>query len=225
MSPLICRPSEARYTYRSVYSKYTDRYTADRVTQVTITGARERLLEAAAQLTYLNGIDVTGVDAIAKQAGVTKRTLYQHFRSKDELVAAALQARDEPTIAGLRAAIDHHISRGLRPVEALFAVLTLTFAIPGFRGCAFLNAGLEMHADDHLVRPVTRSHTDARRNLIADLVHAEGIDDERVTDAVTLLVEGTLAAGAARRDTDLVGRAAQSAEHILSLARATPPPP
>ncbi|MFT8180979.1 helix-turn-helix domain-containing protein, partial [Mycobacteroides chelonae] len=70
---------------------------------MTITGARERLLEAAAQLTYLNGIDVTGVDAIAKQAGVTKRTLYQHFRSKDELVAAALQARDEPTIAGLRA--------------------------------------------------------------------------------------------------------------------------
>ncbi|TDZ93097.1 putative transcriptional regulator [Mycobacteroides salmoniphilum] len=190
--------------------------------QVTVTGARERLLEAAAQLTYLNGIDVTGVDAIAKEAGVTKRTLYQHFRSKEELVAAALQARDEPTIAGLRAAIDHHISRGLRPVEALFAVLTLTFAIPGFRGCAFLNAGLEMHADDHLVRPVTRSHTDARRNLIADLVRAEGIDDEWVTDAVTLLVEGTLAAGAARRDTDLVGRAAQSAEHILTLARATP---
>jgi AcrR family transcriptional regulator len=195
------------------------------VTQVTITGARERLLEAAAQLTYLNGIDVTGVDAIAKQAGVTKRTLYQHFRSKEELVAAALQARDEPTIAGLRAAIDHHISRGMRPVEALFAVLTQTFAIPGFRGCAFLNAGLEMHADDHLVRPVTRSHTDARRSLIADLVRAEGIDDEWVTDAVTLLVEGTLAAGTARRDTDLVGRAAQSAEHILSLARVTPPQP
>jgi AcrR family transcriptional regulator len=186
----------------------------------TIPAARARLLEAAAQLTYMCGIDATGVDAIAKEARVTKRTLYQHFRSKDELVAAALAARDEPTIAGLRAAVDRRISRGAGPIAALFSVLTRTFADPAFRGCAFLNAGLEMHADDHPVRPVTRSHTDARRDLVADLVRAEGINDDLTADAIALLVEGAFAAGAARRDTTVVKRAAHAAERVLSLARA-----
>jgi AcrR family transcriptional regulator len=182
--------------------------------------ARARLLQAAAQLTYTYGIDTTGVDAIAKEAGVTKRTLYQHFRSKDELVAAALQACDEQTIAGLRAAVDRRISRGARPIAALFSVLTRTFADPAFRGCAFLNAGLEMHADDHPVRLVVRSHTDARRDVVADLVRAEGIDDDLTADAIALLVEGAFAAGAARRDTTVVKRAAHAAERVLSLARA-----
>jgi AcrR family transcriptional regulator len=182
--------------------------------------ARARLLQAAAQLTYTYGIDTTGVDAIAKEAGVTKRTLYQHFRSKDELVAAALQACDEQTIAGLRAAVDRRISRGARPIAALFSVLTRTFADPAFRGCAFLNAGLEMHADDHPVRSVVRSHTDARRDVVADLVRAEGIDDDLTADAIALLVEGAFAAGAARRDTTVVKRAAHAAERVLSLARA-----
>lgn len=186
------------------------------------TGARARLLESAAQLIYVNGIGATGVDAIADHAGVTKRTLYQHFRSKDELVAAALSARDEPTISGMREAIDGLVAAGRRPVEALFAVLTHTFALRGFRGCAFLNAGLEMRADDHPVRSVTRSHTDARRSLVGDLVRAEGVDDEWVADAITLLVDGALAAGAARRDNALVTKAANSAEHILSLTRPRP---
>jgi AcrR family transcriptional regulator len=186
----------------------------------TIPAARARLLQAAAQLTYTYGIDATGVDAIAKEARVTKRTLYQHFRSKDELVAAALQGRDEPTIAGLRAAVDRRISRGARPIAALFTVLTRTFADPAFRGCAFLNAGLEMHADDHPVRPVTRSHTDARRDLVADLVRDEGIDDDLTADAIALLVEGAFAASAARRDTTVVKRAAHAAERVLFLARA-----
>ena len=188
----------------------------------TTLGARERLLQAAAELTYTNGIDATGVDAIAKQAGVTKRTLYQHFRSKDELVAAALQALDQPTITGLRAAVDRRTSRGSRPIEALFTVLTRTFTDAAFRGCAFLNAGLEMHADDHPVRPVIRSHTDARRNLVSDLVRAEGIHDEWAAEAITLLIEGAFAAGAARRDLAVIKRAAHAAERVLSLARATP---
>jgi AcrR family transcriptional regulator len=182
---------------------------------------RERLLRAAAELTYTNGIDATGVDAIVNEAGVTKRTLYQHFRSKDELVAAALQARDESTIAGLRAAVDRSIARGAGPIAALFAVLTRTFADPAFRGCAFLNAGLEMHDEDHPVRPVVRSHTDARRALIADLVRAEGVDDDSTADAVALLVEGAFAVGAARRESAAIKRAARAAQRVIALARAS----
>jgi len=180
--------------------------------------ARDRLLRAAAELTYANGIDATGVDAIANAASVTKRTLYQHFRSKDALIAAALQARDEPTIAGLRAAVERRVARGARPVAALFAVLSRTFAGPDFRGCAFLNAGLEMHAEAHPVREIVRSHTDARRALIADLVHAEGVDDDAAIDAIALIVEGAFALGASRREPATAKRAARAAERVLDLA-------
>ena len=120
--------------------------------------ARERLLRATAELTYADGITATGVDAIARNAGVTKRTLYQHFASKEELVGAALAARDEPTMALLRAAVERRIAKGSTPVAALFAVLERAFADPAFRGCAFLNAGLEMRSGEHPVHPEQPVH-------------------------------------------------------------------
>lgn len=125
--------------------------------------ARDRLLDATAELIYAHGIEATGVDAIARAAGVTKRTLYQHFWSKDELVAGAVAMLDEPSMMRLRAAVRRRVDRGERPVTALFDVLARTFAEPAFQGCAFLNAGLEMREVDHPVRPTVRSHTDARR--------------------------------------------------------------
>jgi AcrR family transcriptional regulator len=181
--------------------------------------ARERLLRAAAELTYQDGIEATGVDAIAARAGVTKRTLYQHFRSKDELVGAALAGADESTIAQLRAAIDRRIAKGARPVPALFAVLERTFAQSTFRGCAFINAGLEMRDPQHQVRPAVRSHTDARRALIGELVQAEGVTDERTIDAIALIVEGAFATGAARHDPAAARRGARAAEQVLKNAR------
>src|SRR4051812_32521960 len=118
--------------------------------------ARERLLTATALLTYSGGIEATGVDAIARTAGVTKRTLYQHFRSKDELVGASLELRDGPAIESLRAAIDRRIARGVAPVDALFRTLGRLFESEGYRGCAFVNATLEVADPGHPVHPVAR---------------------------------------------------------------------
>ena len=180
--------------------------------------ARERLLRATAELTYAGGIEATGVDAIATLAGVTKRTLYQHFRSKDELVGAALAAADAPAITSLRAAVERRTAKGARPVAALFAVLERLFSQRSYQGCAFLNAGLEMHDPDHPVHAAVRSHTDARRALVAELVAAEGIHDEQAIDAVWLLVEGAFAASASRRDPSIAARAGRAAERLLGGA-------
>ena len=59
---------------------------------------RERIVAAAARLFYNEGIRAASVDAIAEKAGITKKTLYYHFRSKDELIAAYLASRDQPTL-------------------------------------------------------------------------------------------------------------------------------
>jgi hypothetical protein len=75
-----------------------------------------------------------------------------------------------------------------------------------------------MRDDENPVRPVVRSHTDARHNLVAGLVRAEGVDQKWAADAIAPLVEGAFAAGAARRDTAAVKRAARAAERVLSLA-------
>jgi AcrR family transcriptional regulator len=181
--------------------------------------ARERLLRATADLIYAGGIEATGVDAIAAHAGVTKRTLYQHFRSKDELVGAALAAADGASIASLRAAVQRRVAKGDRPVAALFGYLGRLTALPGFYGCAFVNAGLEMHEADHPVRAAVRSHTDARRALVAELVRAEGVEDETTIDAICLLVEGSFALSASRRDPSVAPRAARVAERLMRDSR------
>ena len=60
---------------------------------------RDRILDAANRLFYGEGIRSVSVDAVAEKAGVTKRTLYYHFKSKDELIAAYLESRDQPNLA------------------------------------------------------------------------------------------------------------------------------
>lgn len=183
--------------------------------------ARERLLRATAELTYAAGIEATGVDAIAKQAGVTKRTLYQHFRSKAELVGAALAASDGAVLASLRASVERRMAKGERPVAALFAVMSRMFGQPAYRGCAFVNAGLEMRELDHPARAAVRLHTDGRRDLVAELVHAEGIDDEATIEVIVLLVEGAFALSASRREPAVADRAAAAAQSVLSAGRNT----
>lgn len=177
--------------------------------------ARERLLRATAELTYAGGIEATGVDAIARAAGVTKRTLYQHFRSKDELVGAALALRDAPALEGLRAAVERRVARGDRPVDALFAVLGRVFAAEGYRGCAFVNASLEVADAAHPVHAVTRSQLSGRAALVADLCRAEGVVEPSVIEGVRLLVEGAFVLSAAGGDPEAAARAGLAARRLV----------
>src|SRR5882724_1808565 len=105
--------------------------------------ARRRILEAAERLFYDEGIRAVGVDAVAEAAGVTKRTLYYHFESKEELVAAYLDARDEMTLNSLR---ETPSDRGKRPGDRILGVFDFVerwSATSGYRGCPFNNAVAE----------------------------------------------------------------------------------
>ena len=183
----------------------------------TKASARERLLAAAAELTYLGGISATGVDAIANAAGVTKRTLYQHFRSKDELVAASLQWRDTPALDALRRASLKRAQRdSCLPVIALFDAIGAVLRGPGIRGCAFLNASLELSDLDHPARQSARAHLDARRGLIGELLAASDVDqDPELIDELVLLVDGTFAVAASRRDPTAAQSARRAAARLI----------
>lgn len=112
--------------------------------------ARDRLLKAAADLFYVDGVSATGIDAITARAGVAKMSLYNNFTSKAELVAAYLEAR----CVEWHALLDARLQQASTPRERLLAVFdsyvdhAATTYERGFRGCGLLNAAAELPTGD-----------------------------------------------------------------------------
>ncbi len=122
--------------------------------------ARDLIVDAADRLFYHDGIRATSVDAIADEAGVTKRTLYHHFASKDALVASYLDRRDPLMRERFAAQVRHAGSDPHEAILALFDALAAWADSGDYRGCAFLNAVSEC-ADDLAVRSAAIAHKDA----------------------------------------------------------------
>lgn len=122
------------------------------------TTARERLLDAAEALIYAGGVHATGVDAIVRQSGTARKSFYTHFESKDALVAAALERRDERWMNWFIAGTQRHGKNARKRLLGMFNVLRDWFASVDFHGCAFLNAAGEIACADDPIRVVTRKH-------------------------------------------------------------------
>ncbi|MYS92456.1 MULTISPECIES: TetR/AcrR family transcriptional regulator [Streptomyces] len=123
---------------------------------------RERLLNAAATLTYRDGVGI-GVEALCKAAGVSKRSMYQLFESKDELLAASLEQRTADFVAALLPAADD----GRSPRERIlhvFGQVESQAGAPEFRGCPYLAAQIELKDENH---PASRVAHRVKENLTA----------------------------------------------------------
>ncbi|MFT4064685.1 TetR/AcrR family transcriptional regulator [Paraburkholderia sp.] len=120
--------------------------------------ARERLLDAAEALIYAGGIHATGVDAIVRQSGTARKSFYTHFDSKDALVAAALERRDERWMNWFIAGTQQRGKTARKRLLGMFEVLREWFASEDFHGCAFLNAAGEIASSDDPIRAVARKH-------------------------------------------------------------------
>jgi AcrR family transcriptional regulator len=157
-----------------------------------VSPAGRRIMEAAEELFYDRGITAVGVDLIAGHSGVTKRTLYNQFGSKDHLVAAYLAERDQRWRSVVRAAVDA-CDDPLEAVTAPFDALR-TWSRTSTRGCAFLNALAELPDPEHPAHRIAVDQKHWLRNLFRDLATAAGCA-EPATLAAQLLVlhEGALA--------------------------------
>jgi AcrR family transcriptional regulator len=163
--------------------------------------AHDRLLGATSELTYEYGITGTGVDAIAARAGVTKRTLYQHFGSKDRLVAEALKDRNRRALLSLETnARRRSEETGELAILALFDVIENALRSKTKAGCAFINASLEINRPGHPVREAALAHLRAREGLVQQLLIEAGVEDADLAAQVVLLVDGAYAVGGSRRD-------------------------
>src|SRR5215469_14180772 len=132
--------------------------------------ARQRILETAARLFYEEGIRAVGIDRIIAEAKVAKMSLYKHFASKDELVAAVLKYREESALEFFRSAMERHGKRAKKPLRAFFAALKDWFESPGFRGCAFQNAAIELADANHPATEFVRGHKQRFAELLRGAV-------------------------------------------------------
>src|SRR5215475_286341 len=109
---------------------------------------RQRLVETADRLFYEEGFRAVGIDRIIAEAEVAKATLYVHFPSKDDLILAVLEHREQSTTEFFREGMKRH-AKAKGPLGPFFAALKEWFETPGFRGCAFQNATVELADTSH----------------------------------------------------------------------------
>ncbi|MBK8915390.1 MAG: TetR/AcrR family transcriptional regulator [Phycisphaerales bacterium] len=155
--------------------------------------AKQRLLEAADRLFYQDGIRTVGIDRVIAEAGVAKMTLYTHFPSKDDLILAVLQYREARVLEFFRSAMERHFGRSKDKLRAFFAALKDWFESPGFRGCAFQNAAVELADPAHQGTQFVRDHKRRFTEMLQDLVgESTGKGAAKVVPAIALLVEGAI---------------------------------
>ena len=111
------------------------------------TSPRDRILETASALFYAEGIHAVGVDRVVEESGVAKATLYQHFRSKEELVAACLRQRSAEWRRHVAEPILLRAGDPASRVAKVFDALSRSLSMPDFRGCPFINAAAEFPAE------------------------------------------------------------------------------
>src|SRR5262249_11682338 len=119
--------------------KQTGLYTLGMTRTPTTSDVRQRILETADRLFYQQGVRAVGIDRIIAEAEVAKMSLYKHFPSKDDLILAVLQYREEGVLEFFGSAMERHGKKAKNRLRAFFAALKDFFESPGFRGCPFQN--------------------------------------------------------------------------------------
>ena len=152
--------------------------------------ARERLLAAASELFYADGVHTVGVDRIVERAGVAKATLYTLFGSKDGLIRAYLQARHDQTRERMTRELAARFRTPRQRLLGVFEVQGLSFTEPGFRGCAFVSANAEAPPGTS-IEDVTEDSRTWVRSLFLDLAKQAGAaDPEHLAQQLVLLYDG-----------------------------------
>ncbi len=160
------------------------------------TPMRQRLLEAASELFYAQGLRAVSADKIIDRVGTTKVTFYRHFRTKDDLVVAYLQLRaqqERDGIDGALAQAGNDTDLALRLISEGYAGVACT---PGFRGCPFINAAAEYPDEDSEVRRVVGEHRAWFHGMFLKVISPLGLaEPDAVAEQLMLLRDGALVAG------------------------------
>ncbi|MBL4927861.1 TetR/AcrR family transcriptional regulator [Tabrizicola sp. KVB23] len=182
------------------------------------TDTRARILNAAEKLFYAEGIGRVSVDAVAAAAGVTKRTLYYHFTSKDELIAAYLEARDQPNLARMTAWFVAAEGGVPAKVQAIFDELAKVARHPKWKGCGFLRTTAELAAlPGHPAVKVGARHKAGFETWLAEQLDVAGLTPAKLlARQIILLLDGAFSASLTHRDPAYFIAAGQAAATLVA---------
>ena len=188
-----------------------------------VSSARERILDNAYELFSRHGIRAIGVDRIVATSGVAKMSLYRHFPSKDDLVLAFLQEREERwTNDWLRAEVERRAAEPDERLLAIFDVFGEWFRRDDFEGCSFINILLEFDERDHRVRRATVEHLGNIRSFVRELCTEAGArDPDALAHQWHLLMKGSIVA-AGEGDLESARRAREIGELLLAHQTVSP---
>ncbi len=182
---------------------------------------RDHLVETAIELFYRHGFHATGIDRILAQSGVAKMTLYKHFKSKDELILAALQRRAETFGDAYRAEIERRAASPRDRLLAVFDALHDWLAGDRFCGCLFINAAAEFAPPDHPVHAAAAAHKQALLAYLRDQAAAAGVPEpDRLARRLGLLHEGAIVTAQLAGTPEAASDAREAAEILLAAALA-----
>ena len=179
---------------------------------------RERILQAAGKLFHRDGIRAISVDAIAERAGVTKRTLYYHFRSKDDLIAAHLQARDEPNLVVFKRWFAETDGDTAEKVAGIFRQLAQSARNAKWKGCGFLRTSVELiNLPGHPALVAARAHKRRVEDWLGSIFSeaGAGCDALPLTRQIMLLLDGSFAVVLLHRDPSYMDAAADAAADLV----------
>lgn len=181
---------------------------------------QERILETADRLFYGQGIRAVGVDTIAAEIGISKRTLYNHYPSKDDLIVAYLSRRLKPALPSDRPPLDQILGSFERLERTIGAQGGTGGGAGGvFRGCPFVNAVAELKDTTHAAARIALAFKEQRRKWFQDLLLKLGVaDTETLSMQLLLLIDGAIAAAIVRGDPKVATAAREAALVLLQAA-------
>lgn len=183
---------------------------------------RSRIIAAASELFYGEGIRAVSVDAVAEKAGLTKRTLYYHFASKDDLIAAYLQAREQPNLARFRRWYEEVEGSSAEKVRNMFRRLATAARHPKWKGCGFLRTSAELaNMPGHPAIRIGIAHKKDFETWFGSVLAADGIDRSAdLARQIVLLMDGSFALVQLNRDPTYMESAGDAAFTLVEAAKA-----
>ena len=180
---------------------------------------REQIISHALTLFYQHGFNATGIDKIIKDAGVSKKTLYNHFHSKDELILATLRKRDELFRNNLMRETERLGHTPRERLSTLFDAVHAWFNEATFSGCMFINASAEFSELENPNHLVCAEHKRLVRDYIKSLAQqANASDPEELSNQLNLIIEGAIVNAHVEGNKDAAKRAKVMGEVFINMA-------
>lgn len=182
---------------------------------------RQRIVAAATRLFYAEGIGRVSVDAIAEKAGLTKRTLYYHFKSKDDLIAAYLDGRDQPNLKQMTGWFDAVDGDVERKVEAIFTNLARVARHPKWKGCGFLRTAAELASmpGHPAIKAGSRHKSNFETWLAGELSDRTVEEPQVLAREIVLLLDGVFSVMLVHRNPDYIEAAGRAAATLVRARR------